>query len=502
MIYQVYPRSFQDSNGDGVGDLNGIRARLGYLQLLGVDAIWISPIFRSPMADFGYDVADYRAVDPLFGTSADLDALIEDAHQRGIRVILDFVPNHTSNEHPWFVEARSSRDSPKRDWFIWADPRADGSPPNNWRSLFGGSAWELDAASGQFYLHSFLREQPELNWRNPEVRAEMYDTLRFWFERGIDGFRIDVLWLLIKDDQLRDNPDPSQPLYTADRPEVMDIVTEMRAVADEFEGRVLIGEIYLPVERLVAYYGGRGGGDGLHLPFNFQLIELPWEARVIAEAIVAYEDALPPHGWPNWVLGNHDQHRVATRVGDAQSRVAAMLLMTLRGTPTLYYGDEIGMRNVDVPAEQEQDPARFDSVTGGRDAERTPMRWDATATAGFTTGEPWLPIGDDVARINVAAQTDMPSSMLELHRRLIALRRSEPALTIGDWAAVSAENDLLVYERSVGGRRLLIALNLGQRETQLHLGATGDGNVVLSTHLDREAEAVGGSLSGSVPTRA
>ncbi len=452
-----------------------------------MDAIWLSPIFRSPMADFGYDVADYRAVDPLFGTSADLDALIEDAHRRGIRVVLDFVPNHTSDEHPWFIDACSSRDSAKRDWFIWADPIADGSPPNNWRSLFGGSAWELDPASGQFYLHSFLREQPELNWRNPEVRAEMYDTLRYWFARGIDGFRIDVLWLLIKDEQLRDNPvDPRarggdgaatygrlQPLYNADRPEVMEIVSEMRAVADEFDDRVLIGEIYLPVERLVAYYGAPGESPGIHLPFNFQLIELPWDARAIAEAIVAYEDALPPHGWPNWVLGNHDQHRVATRIGDEQARVAAMLLMTLRGTPTLYYGDEIGMRNVDVPAERERDPARFDSVTGGRDPERTPMRWDTTPTAGFTSGEPWLPIGGDVASINVATATAEAGSILELYRRLIALRRSEPALTIGQWAPISADDGLLVYERSAGGRRLVIALNLVDRETRFELRHAG-----------------------------
>jgi len=480
-----------------VGDLIGICDRLDYLHWLGVDAIWLSPIFASPMADFGYDISDYRAVDPVFGALDDLDALITEAHRRGIRVLLDFVPNHTSDEHPWFKEARSSSVSPKRDWYMWADPRPDGSPPNNWRSLFGGSAWELDPASGQFYLHSFLRQQPELNWRNPAVRAEMYDTLRFWFERGIDGFRIDVLWLLIKDDQLRDNP-PRLPLYTADRPEVMDIVAEMREVADEYSDRVLIGEIYLPIERLVAYYGssgGEAGRPGIHLPFNFQLIELPWDAAAIAGAIAAYEAALPPHGWPNWVLGNHDQHRVATRVGDDQARVAAMLLLTLRGTPTLYYGDEIGMRNVNVPAEQQQDPARFDSLTGGRDPERSPMRWDATPGAGFTSGDPWLPIGDDLSAVNVASQQATAGSMLELHRRLIELRRSESALTVGNWAPVSAAGEFLVYERSFDNRRLIVALNLGQHQRRLDLGSLGAGTVLLSTELDRQGEKVSGATS-------
>ena len=397
VIYQVYPRSFQDSNGDGIGDLAGIATRLEHLEWLGVDAIWISPIFRSPMADFGYDVADYRDIDPVFGTLADFDRLVEAAHARGIRVLLDFVPNHSSDQHPWFLESRSSRANPRRDWYLWADPAPGGGPPNNWLSVFGGPAWEWDEPTGQFYYHAFTKEQPDLNWRNPDVRAEMYDVLRFWLDRGVDGFRVDVMWHLVKDDQLRDNPpDPDwtpdrpgssfrlQATYTTDRPETMDIVADMRAVLDEFGDRVLIGEIYLPYERLVAYYGSHPDRPGAHLPFNFRLLLVPWQAGEIMAAITAYEAVLPAHGWPNWVLGNHDQPRLASRVGRAQARVAAMLLLTLRGTPTLYYGDELGMEDVPIPPELEQDPARFDGPNGGRDPERTPMRWDGSPGAGFT----------------------------------------------------------------------------------------------------------------------
>ena len=353
VIYQIYPRSFQDTNGDGVGDLKGITARLDYLTWLGTDAIWVSPIYPSPMADFGYDVSDYCNIDALFGSLEDFDELVASAHARRIKVILDFVPNHTSDRHPWFLESRSSRANPKRDWYIWRDGKADGSLPNNWLSQFGGPAWTFDAATGQYYLHSFLREQPDLNWRNPAVREAMYDVLRFWLERGVDGFRVDVIWLLIKDAALCDNPlnpnyRPTEPgihrvlqLHSSDQPEIHDVIAEMRAIVDRYDERVLIGEIYLPIEKLVAYYGKDLGGA--HLPFNFQLIHATWRAPVIAKLVIDYEGALPAGGWPNWVLGNHDQPRIAARVGEAQARVAAMLLLTLRGTPTMYYGDEIGI---------------------------------------------------------------------------------------------------------------------------------------------------------------
>ncbi|MGH3148789.1 MAG: alpha-amylase family glycosyl hydrolase, partial [Rubrobacter sp.] len=323
VVYQVYPRSFMDGDGDGVGDLRGVTGRLDHLAWLGVDAVWLSPIFPSPMADFGYDIKDYTDVEPLFGTLEDFDRLRDEAHRRGIRIILDYVPNHTSDEHPWFVESRSSRDNPKRDWFIWRDAKPDGSPPNNWVGFFGGdSAWEWDEATGQYYLHLFEPKQPDLNWRNPEVREAMYDALRFWFERGVDGFRIDVLWLLIKDELLRDNPPnpdwkeggrPSNRqlrVYSGDRPEIHEIVRALRAVADEYPGdRALIGELYLPLERLIAYYGTEL--DGVHLPFNFGLVTLPeWDPAAVRNLVAEYEAALPEGAWPNWVLGNHDQPRI------------------------------------------------------------------------------------------------------------------------------------------------------------------------------------------------
>jgi len=506
VIYQVYPRSFQDSNDDGIGDLRGITRRLEYLQWLGVDAVWISPIYPSPMADFGYDVSDYTAIDPIFGNLDDFDEMLERAHGLGLRVILDFVPNHTSEAHPWFVEARSSRDNPKRDWYIWRDPAPDGGPPNNWRSQFGGSAWEYDEKTGQYYYHAFLKQQPDLNWRNPEVQRAMMDVLRFWLDRGVDGFRVDVIWHLVKDVEFRDNPPNPRygpergpyeeylATYTTDRPEVHEIIAMMRRVVDSYGERMLVGEIYLPIERLMVYYGARGG-EGLHLPFNFQLIELPWDARAIAEAVKEYEASLPAHGWPNWVLGNHDKPRIVSRVGRAQARIAAMLLLTLRGTPTIYYGDEVGMHNVPIPADRVCDPYEK-NVPGlglGRDPQRTPMQWDAGENAGFTRGEPWLPLPDDHREVNVAVQRDDPRSMLTLYRRLLALRRDEPALAVGCWAPLAAGGRIVAYRREWDERRFAIVLNLGSRPERYELPEEtgGRGTVRLSTHLDRDGEAVG-----------
>ena len=509
-IYQIYPRSFMDSNGDGVGDLTGIISRLDYVRSLGVDAVWISPIYPSPMKDFGYDVSDYTGIHPMFGTLEDFDELVHAAHARELKVVLDFVPNHSSDQHPWFRESRASRTSPKRDWYIWRDPAPDGGPPNNWLSCFGGSAWELDPESGQYYYHAFLREQPDLNWRNPEVLEAMLGVLRFWLERGVDGFRVDVLWHLVKDDEFRDNPanpdwhegkDPFQqlvPVWTTDRPEVHDVITRMRRLFDEFEDRVLIGEIYLPVERLVQYYGA--DLTGAHLPFNFQLISAQWDARHLARLVREYEAALPEGAWPNWVLGNHDQHRIATRVGPAQARVAAMLLLTLRGTPTLYYGDEIGMRDVEIPPHRVQDPFEK-NVPGkglGRDPERTPMQWSAEEHAGFSTREPWLPLAPDFEQVNVAAQRDDPGSMLSLYSRLIALRRGEPALQVGRFDPLECTGDLLAYVREArkGESSFLVALNLGAQPQCLPLPeGHPEGTIALGTHLDRANEPVGRELA-------
>lgn len=505
IVYQIYPRSFADSDGDGIGDLRGIAQRLDHLQALGVDAVWLSPIFPSPMVDFGYDVSDYCGVDPCFGTLADLDALLVALHGRGMKLILDFVPNHTSDRHPWFVESRSSRHNPRRDWYLWRDPAPGGGPPNNWLGHFGGSAWTLDPATGQYYLHGFFAEQPDLNWRNPAVRTAMADVLRFWLDRGVDGFRIDVLWHLIKDDQFRDNPPnpdyragmgPSRrllPVYSTDRPEIHDVVRELRAVFDAYPERVMVGEIYLPVERLMTYYGS--SLDEAHLPFNFQLIRLPWQAPVIKQAIDRYEALLLPGAWPNWVFGNHDHHRMATRIGRDQARVAAMLLLTLRGMPTLYYGDEIGMVDSVIPADRVQDPYEKNNpgLGLGRDPERNPMAWDGSAHAGFSTGEPWLPLAADWPSCNVEQQRRDPHSMLALYEKLIALRRAESALAIGDYVPMACDGNLLIYGRRHGDRRLIVALNLGHAAQRAMVGGIA-GQVVLSTHLDRAGESVSGEI--------
>src|SRR5687768_7047018 len=410
VVYQVYPRSFQDSDGDGIGDLAGIERRLDYIAALGVDAIWLSPIFPSPMADFGYDVADYCNVDPMFGTLEDFDRLLAAVHARGLKLLLDFVPNHSSDRHPWFVESRSCRDNPKRDWYIWRDaiagPDGERLPPNNWISDFGGSAWEWDEATGQFYLHAFLKEQPDLNWRNPEVRAAMLDVLRFWFERGVDGFRIDVLWHCFKAEGLPDNPvnpdyrpEMGEKLkvlqtHSTDQPEIHDLAADFRKLADDYGERLLVGEIVLPLEQLMHYYGRER--PGVHLPFNFQLVEAPWDAGLLKALIADYEAALHPGGWPNWVIASHDYPRIAAKLGEAQARVAAMLLLTLRGTPTLYQGDELGIGRVAIPPGKVRDPKelREPGIGLGRDPSRTPMAWDGSSNAGFSSAEPWLPLHD------------------------------------------------------------------------------------------------------------
>ncbi|SEJ44933.1 alpha-amylase family glycosyl hydrolase [Paraburkholderia diazotrophica] len=497
VIYQIYPRSFQDSNGDGIGDLRGIDARLDYLVSLGVDAVWISPIYPSPMADFGYDVADYCNIDPMFGTLTDFKQLVDHAHRLGLKVLLDFVPNHSSDRHPWFEESRSSRDNPKRDWYLWRDPAPDGGPPNNWLSRMGGSAWEWDEHTRQYYYHAFLREQPDLNWRNQQVRRAMNDVLRFWLDRGVDGFRVDVLWLLIKDAQFRDNPlnpayGPGAPdhhrllqTYTEDQPEVHEIVRSMRATLSEYGERVLIGEIYLPVPQLVKYYGTNG--DGADMPFNFQLLSAAWNAGEIARMIRDYDSALPEHAWPNWVLGNHDNPRVASRVGTAQARVAAVLLLTLRGTPTLYYGDEIGMTDGAIGPDEIQDPAerRQPGIGQGRDPERTPMQWDSSLpNAAFTSGKPWLPIATTTS---VRDQDSDASSVLSLYRRLLILRRNNAALVQGTIEHVAANGDVLTYERRYHDQRLFIALNMGVEEATVQTGA---GVVLLSTLADRDGEVL------------
>jgi alpha-glucosidase len=496
VIYEIYPRSFQDSNGDGIGDLTGIIQRLDYLITLGVDAVWVAPIYRSPMADFGYDVADYCDIDPIFGTMQDFDRLLNEVHRRDLRLILDFVPNHSSDQHPWFLESRSSRDSANRDWYLWRDE------PNNWTSSFGGSGWEWDEGTRQYYYHSFLKEQPDLNWRNPAVRSAMYDVLRFWLDKGVDGFRVDVMWLLMKDDQYRNNPPdprftPGQsnnnllPVYNANRPEVHDVVAEMRAVVDSYSNRVLVGEVYLPVKDLMTYYGHNL--NGANLPFNFLLLQCPWNAQAVGEVISEYNKVLPSGAWPNWVLGNHDTARLATRVGLSQAGIAAMLLLTLPGTLTIYYGEEIGMTNALIEPEDVQDPAekRQPGIGMGRDPERTPMRWDHSETVGFTTGKPWLPVGPDHGTVNVDVEGNDHSSILNLYRRLIFLRRTHPELIYGQLRSLTALGSLLCYERATEKERIIILLNFGR--SPIHV-AMQTGIVLEGTDPLRTAELVQESI--------
>jgi alpha-glucosidase len=494
VVYQIYPRSFHDGNGDGIGDLEGIRQRLDYVSSLGVDAIWLSPIFPSPMADFGYDVSDYCGIEAMFGDLEVFDALLADVHARGLKLLLDFVPNHSSTEHPWFVESRSSRSNPKRDWYFWRDPAPDGGPPNNWTSDMGGSSWEFDTATGQYYLHTFLKEQADLNWRNPEVRQAMIEVLHFWFDRGVDGFRIDVLWHCIKAEDLRDNPlnpdftpEMGEKLkvlqrHSAHQPEVHEIANAFRTLADKYHERLLVGEICLPLDQLMTYYG-TPEAPGVHLPFNFQLFDARWDPAVVGEIIADYEAALPPGGWPNWVLGSHDAPRLAGRIGEAQARVAAMLLLTLRGTPTLYQGDELGIGKVDIPLDRIRDPQdlRQPGKGLGRDGARTPMPWSDERFAGFSTSEPWLPLNEDWQVRNVAAQGQNTNSMLALYRRLLALRRQYAALSIGDLAMAPAEDGVLQYERHHGDQHLMVALNFGGQERQFRLPDTVTAEVLLST---------------------
>jgi alpha-glucosidase len=497
-IYQIYPRSFQDSNGDGVGDLPGLLSRIDHLAWLGIGAVWLSPVYRSPMLDFGYDISDYTDVDPVFGKLEDIDRLISALHARGIKLILDVVPNHTSDQHPWFVESRSSRHSPKREWYVWADPGPDGGPPNNWLSRFGGSAWEKDENTGQFYYHAFLREQPDLNWHNPDVRQAFAGVLRFWLKRGVDGFRIDASAVLAEDPLLRDDPpnptfDKQTPppekfkrVFTDARPETMDYIEEMRAVIDEFSNRVLLGEVQGGIGRIGHFYAGKR--PRFHLPLNFLLLDSQWDAVSLAANLDQYLNAIPEGAWPDWILGSHDKPRIATIIGTKQARVAAMLLFTLPGTPIFYAGDELGMPNARIPPDLVRDP--FEILVPGyglnRDPERAPMRWDPSDKAGFTTGNPWLPLENLSQACDVASQRTDEHSMLSLYHRLLAFRQREPALLAGRFEPLRSQGSVLLFQRCFDHRQLLIALNIADREQVVQI--PGRYTVWLSTHLDRAPE--------------
>lgn len=491
VVYQVYPRSFADSDGDGIGDLDGVVRRLGHLARLGVDALWLSPFYPSPMADFGYDVADYTDVDPLFGDLAVFDTLVAEAHDLGIRVIVDWVPNHTSDRHPWFAASRSSRDDPRRDWYVWRDGRPGGRPPTDWESTFGGPAWTLDEATGQWYLHGFAREQPDLDWSNPDVADAMLDTLRFWLDRGVDGFRIDVVQELGK---VPDPPgDPREWPRDQDWPAGHAIVRRVRGVLDEYDDRMAVGEVYvLDQARLASFLVT---GDELHLAHNFVFLRLPWDARRVRETVEEFTRLAPPPAWPSWCLENHDHPRVASRWdeagrGAARARAAAVILLGLRGTAFVYQGQELGLPDAAIPRDRVVD-------LDGRDPVRAPIPWERPSVAGpgagFTTGEPWLPLVAEAERLAVAAQRSDPRSDLALWRHLLALRRASPALgPHGAQTLLDAGDGVLAWLREAPGERLLLAVNMSPHAVRCDLGALGGaaGLLIASSDPDRPEGSV------------
>jgi alpha-glucosidase len=506
VLYQIYPRSFADSDGDGIGDLRGVIDNLDHLAWLGVDGIWLNPTMPSPNKDWGYDVADYCDVHPELGTLADLDELIAEAGKRGIRVLLDLVPNHTSDKHAWFQEALQGRDAPHRDFYVWADPGPDGSPPNNWQSNFGGPAWSLHEPTGQYYLHNFLPEQPDLNWWNEDVRGAFDDVLRFWYERGVAGFRIDVCHAIIKDAELRDDPAATpddhpliqekgwKQVFSMNRPEVHDVLRRWRAISSGQEPeRILVGETYvLDLDHLIPFYGD--GEDELHLAFNFLFVHAEFEADALRSVVEGVEARLPARSWPVYTGSNHDAGRLVTRwaQGDeTRARLALAMLLTLRGTPVLYYGDEIAMPEVELDPADALDPVphRTGNADRNRDECRTPMQWSAEPGAGFTDGdaEPWLPLGDAAAH-NVADQHADPLSTLHLVRALIALRRERSELRSGGYETLPAPDGAWVYRRGTG---TVVALNFGDEPVAID-GIHG--RVLLSTDRAGDGAPVEGTL--------
>ena len=481
VFYEIYPRSFADSNNDGIGDLNGITSKLDYLKDLGVDAIWITPCYPSPQVDFGYDVSDYENIDPMYGTLDDFGRLASEAHKRGIRIIMDFVMNHTSDQHAWFKESRSSRDNPKRDWYIWRDGKGPGQPPNNWESTFGGSAWKFDPTTSQWYYHFFYPEQPDLNWRNPDVEKAMFDVTRWWYERGVAGFRLDAVDTLFEDPNLHDNPilpgknqygDPNmRNEYNTKLPELHGVLQRLRKVADEYDA-VLIGETWTKdIAELQQYYGEHNNELQMPMDFLFTRVDKlsPDEFRKQIAGVNAA-------GWPVYVLSNHDIVRSYVRYGDgvhndAIAKVMAGLYLTLRGTPIMYYGEEIGMTN--------NNPKRREDVKDpigklgwpkekGRDGERTPMQWDTAENAGFSTAKPWLPVPPTYKTHNVATESKNPDSILNFYKRVLTLRHDEPALRDGDYVALN-ENDqnVLSYLRRYKDDAVIVALNMSASPQQV-----------------------------------
>lgn len=491
-LYQIYPRSFQDSDGDGTGDIPGIISRLEYLVDLGIDAVWISPMYASPQADCGYDISDYRAIDPVFGTMDDMDRLIAEAHARGLKIMMDFVPNHTSIEHEWFRQARQSRDNPYRDFYVWRDP-VDGHEPTNWISLAGGRSWTFDEPTGQYYLHSFMPEQPDLNWDNPRVRDAMHDVLRWWCERGIDGFRVDAEWPISKryvDDTVSEHGDPDPEHYghylhdaCKNGPHMLRYMREMTDVVAAYRDRFMVFEYYTDEnlgEELQEYADIFALNPRVASPFVFDMFRQPWHATDRSQRMAALYAQLPHGARPVHALGNHDQMRIASRFGEAGARALAVMEMALPGIPTIYYGEEIGMRNYHVPRSALADNFGDHGGMGGRDPERTPMRWDDSEQAGFTTGKPWLPIGSQLRSCNVAAQHLDGTSTWTLYHHLLQLRRDNPALRHGEYQPLDTTSGYVwAFAVSHGGERMVAAMNFADQPQMIALDDTA--RVIISS---------------------
>jgi alpha-glucosidase len=519
VFYEIYPRSFTDSNNDGVGDLNGITSKIDYLRDLGVDAIWITPCYPSPQIDFGYDVADYKNIDPMYGTLADFDRMVAEGKKKNLRVILDFVPNHTSDQHPWFLDSKSSRTSQHRDWYVWRDGKGSGQPPNNWISIFGGSAWTLDPTTHQYFYHFFYKQQPDLNWLNPAVEKEMLDTTRWWYERGVSGFRLDAVDALFEDPELRDNPvlpgvnaqgDPNtENKYNDKLPQVHDELQKLRKIADDFDA-VLIGETWTSdIAELDKYYGQ--GSHELQMPMDFMFTMVnqlsPPEFR---RQIAAVDKA---HGWPVFLISNHDIVRSYNRYGDGKNndaiaKVMGAFYLTLRGTPIMYYGEEIGMENNNpIRREDVKDPI---GRTGwpkekGRDGERTPMQWSSAANAGFSNAKPWLPVPPSYQTHNVESERKDPDSVLSLYKKVLALRHTNAALLEGNYIALN-ENDpnVMSYVRSFKNKSVLVALNMSAAPQKVNFDLSdkrfGTGSLAIDPALKILVSSAGASAQGGAVT--
>ena len=503
VIYQIYPRSFKDTTGSGIGDLNGITEKLGYFSDLGIDALWLSPINPSPDVDFGYDVSDYCAIDPKFGTTQDFERLVAAADKLGIRIVLDLVLNHTSDQHSWFRSARKSKDDPYRDWYIWHDADPSGKPPNNWQAVFGGSGWEWDQATEQYYYHMFYKQQPDLNWRNPMVRHALLDVLRFWLDKGVKGFRLDVFNMYIKDDQFRNNPTKligRRPFerqihqYDCDRPELMDVLSDIRQVLDAYADTYVVGETFLGTPEKAAAYCGK---EYLHACFDFSFLESKFNPKPLLKAILEWETALGDNKWPNYVFNNHDNPRTATRFGEGENderlKVAAALLLTLRGTPFLYYGEEIGLRDIRLKRSEVLDPIgkRYWPIYKGRDGCRAPMQWNTDKNAGFSSEQPWLPVHQDFLNRNVEKQTEERHSLLNFYKQLLAFRKTQPTLFHGDFQDVSGSSaNILAFNRTYAGSTLMVLLNFSDKPQEIMLPERiADYSVALSS-FDRNPDTI------------